>query len=468
MIPKAVFSYRSPPIVCCTTTNMASNAKITMVLQNILILFILFESAHATVSNKQILQLPVERVNTTSRQAGTFGFTECMQSAVNCFSDRDAQKCWYCEYYCIAAGAVLLADLRNYFGPNSNSFRSIRAAVNFCPLLLDGALSYACRAQRNTITQKQPEGTCTTAFYKFVKSPAYGGSKGGEEFDMQKDGLESNQRLSKISIQASERVTAIAFKTILPGGSSKSFSYGGDQRKGDISDWILWREPEKIIRFETCIAKYRSLRLYSVTFLTSQGQVLSGGNDNGDCLWRGGKRYKYIVPKDHEVVGGYGRQGDGIDQLGLIMKQYTPFKYVYGNTHGGPHGTKFDDADGMSKDEFVRSISLRSGRRVNQVKFVTNRQILTHGGNGGGPGKVLDLSGGHRILSMVVCTGKYRRRTRVFYIKFVTEAGFVDGGEKTGSCATENVPNEHVAVGLHGSSGAELDQVGLVMRLYQF
>lgn len=136
----------------------------------------------------------------------------------------------------------------------------------------------------------------------------------------------------------------------------------------------------------------------------------------------------------------------------------------YGLQFGGPHGGSYDDTKGYKFGEVVKRIVIRTGRRVDQVQFVTQFRTLTHGGSGGSS-KKLDLGSSEYITRYEACWGKKNGHTRVFWLKFITSSGReISGGRTTGACNGYNIPRDLRVFGMIGRSGAEVDRLGLAMN----
>ncbi|KAG6612981.1 uncharacterized protein IUM83_11912 [Phytophthora cinnamomi] len=85
--------------------------------------------------------------------------------------------------------------------------------------------------------------------------------------------------------------------------------------------------------------------------------------------------------------------------------------YRLSEKFGEPHGTSFSDAGFAIAGQTVRSVTIRTGERVNGVGIdVTRpdgeRTNLFHGGSGGYP-KTLGLNSGERFLCLEAHSGKY-------------------------------------------------------------
>ena len=83
----------------------------------------------------------------------------------------------------------------------------------------------------------------------------------------------------------------------------------------DIKD-INLAEGEYITELSLCKgikSRTSEYRIFYAEFITSTGQVLSGGTKTGDSI-------KFTAPDGWSIVGLFGREGDEVDKLGVIYK----------------------------------------------------------------------------------------------------------------------------------------------------
>ncbi|KAG4046199.1 hypothetical protein PC123_g18414 [Phytophthora cactorum] len=138
-----------------------------------------------------------------------------------------------------------------------------------------------------------------------------------------------------------------------------------------------------------------------------------------------------------------------------------------GETFGGPHGKRFSDLDLASTGQIVRSITIRSGERVDAVSIdVTDPSgqttTLYHGG-GGGDKNTLTLGTDEYITGIEAHSGKHFGRTRIKYIEFTTnKRNAISGGYPTGNIEKDSAPEGYQLGGFVGSSANELDSVGAI------
>ncbi len=162
-----------------------------------------------------------------------------------------------------------------------------------------------------------------------------------------------------------------------------------------------------------------------------------------------------------------------LDGSGKMLSDHDPITVRFGwvrnpalrlsDQYGGPHGDYFTDVDAIAPGARVRTLSLRSGSRVDQVgATLENGTTLQHGGTGGTPA-VLTLGSGEYVTTATLCQGSYSNQTRIFSARFVTNLGRVlAGGSATSDCVTRTAPDGWQIAGFHGRSGAEVDKLGFV------
>ncbi|EGZ22923.1 hypothetical protein PHYSODRAFT_487709, partial [Phytophthora sojae] len=134
---------------------------------------------------------------------------------------------------------------------------------------------------------------------------------------------------------------------------------------------------------------------------------------------------------------------------------------------GGPHGDKYSDLDVVMPAQQVKSITIRSGERVNGVGLVMtdfwrDDHTLYHGGYGG-DNETLSLSAGEHVTEIEAHWDEYRSHTRIFYIKFTTDKGNkIEGGTPvldSANIGKETAPDGYQLGGFVGYAGKELDMV---------
>ena len=130
---------------------------------------------------------------------------------------------------------------------------------------------------------------------------------------------------------------------------------------------------------------------------------------------------------------------------------------------GGTQGGAFDDAMLMPVAPEVKSITLRSGDRLDYIEFLLRDGTrLGHGGSGGSA-HTLELALGEFITYARLCTGEHDSSTRVFYARLGTNKGNeVEGGVETSVCTNFTAPEGRQIAGLYGRSGYEVDALGFL------
>lgn len=368
-------------------------------------------------------------------------FEQCLTAFNGCIFDRKTEICTTCRNRCPIDGVAAAIAI------NAIPAGRIATLLKVCPVLAYGSMAAVCwYVLRSTTSPSQCPATSSD--YKFIQGPLFGGPH-GEFFD---DGskVRFDERIRSIYIRTGSRVDGVSFVT-----NNNLLKHGGN---GGGEKRIELQLGESITRYEVYTNKKSGhTRLFWIKFTTTF-QTIEGGSKSGSY-------YKYDIPQDREVIGMHGRSGREMDKLGMVMKQFKPFEYIYGPLFGGPHGSTFNDLNGMQSDEFIQTIRIRTGLRVDNVQFITTKRTLSHGGNGGS-WKQLTISATGRIERYEVCVGKHYLRTRVFFIRFVTTAGTLEGGKRTSSCSEQLVPYDQQVVGMHGRSGQEVDKIGMVMRSY--
>jgi hypothetical protein len=170
----------------------------------------------------------------------------------------------------------------------------------------------------------------------------------------------------------------------------------------------------------------------------------------------------YLV-EDQRFVDGNGADLSDHRPVAARWTFATASDWRLSDTMGGPHGDAFNDLGLLPAAPAVATVSLRAGRRVDQIGMtLSNGYVLSHGGGGGSP-SAMTLATGEYLTSARLCTGQHDGHTRVFYAAFGTDRGrTLAGGSTTGSCTTYTAPSGWQIVGLHGRSGDEVDRLGLI------
>jgi endonuclease/exonuclease/phosphatase family metal-dependent hydrolase len=170
----------------------------------------------------------------------------------------------------------------------------------------------------------------------------------------------------------------------------------------------------------------------------------------------------------------YGHEHDGfLDSAGRILSDHDPIsarfswstnpQFDVSEQFGGPHGDYYHDIDRVPAGARASTITLRSGKRVDQVGLTLgDGTTLAHGGTGGTAAS-LTLGDTEYVTSAYLCRAKYQKRTRIFHARFTTSLGrTLAGGSTTSDCITLTAPAGWQVAGFHGRSGAGVDKLGLI------
>ncbi|ETO73339.1 hypothetical protein F444_10711 [Phytophthora nicotianae P1976] len=189
------------------------------------------------------------------------------------------------------------------------------------------------------------------------------------------------------------------------------------------------------------------------------------GGGRGGRGGRGGGQGRVYRP----VAGGHGGH-EGHEEE--IVVDLPPGVHV-GPVFGGPHGGHYTDLALVKSGQKVLSINLRAGERVDAIYLTIlnpsgEETILFHGGHGGTLKTPLVLGKGEYITGMEAHEGKHNKRTRIQYVKFITNLGnSIEGGTQTKKIGTDTAPNGCQLGGFVGRSGNELDQVSAIWTSIQ-
>ncbi|GMF64018.1 unnamed protein product [Phytophthora fragariaefolia] len=115
---------------------------------------------------------------------------------------------------------------------------------------------------------------------------------------------------------------------------------------------------------------------------------------------------------------------------------------VLSEIYGGPHGKKYSDLDAVKPGQVVRSVTIRTGERVNSVAIdiAGETNPWKHGG-GGGDSNTLTLGQGEHVTGIEAHWGEYHSHTRVRYIKFTTNNNnTIEGGTKATKIGVDTAP----------------------------
>ncbi|KAE9246524.1 hypothetical protein PF001_g33516, partial [Phytophthora fragariae] len=95
-------------------------------------------------------------------------------------------------------------------------------------------------------------------------------------------------------------------------------------------------------------------------------------------------------------------------------------------TYGGPHGSEFSDMYFVSPGQVVKSITIRTGERVNGVGINVvdplGKPHIVYHGSYRGDNNTLTLRKDEYVTSIEAHWGEYHSHTRVRFIEFKTSA----------------------------------------------
>lgn len=169
----------------------------------------------------------------------------------------------------------------------------------------------------------------------------------------------------------------------------------------------------------------------------------------------------------------YAVRQDDLTHDGLKLSDHPPVhtRFVW-NTRsdlsmsdmvGGPHGSAFNDVAMLPANPSVKTVTLRSGTRIDNVSLTLSQgYVLSHGGSGGTESS-LTLNTGEYLASLTVCSGQKDGHTRIFSAQFTTTQNrTVSGGETTSDCTSFHAPSGWQIVGFKGRAADELDKIGVI------
>ncbi|KAK1940955.1 hypothetical protein P3T76_007661 [Phytophthora citrophthora] len=138
--------------------------------------------------------------------------------------------------------------------------------------------------------------------------------------------------------------------------------------------------------------------------------------------------------------------------------------------YGGPHGSLFSDVALAMAGQTISSIAIRAGARIDGITLTVAAPTalsFVHGYDGvSNTNNALSLGVGEYITSMEVHSAKNRHtndHTRVFYLKFTTNAGrSVFAGTQTDSSAVATAPEGYQLGGFFGRGDREIVLLGAV------
>lgn len=109
----------------------------------------------------------------------------------------------------------------------------------------------------------------------------------------------------------------------------------------------------------------------------------------------GGSSFSYAPPANSKIYAMAIRAGSRIDRIVVWYKLSDNTIYV-GLDRGGDGGNYY--LQYFADKEYIRSISGRSGSRLDKIAIVTDQKSFTYGGSGGTPFSVGTLPSNYQIL----------------------------------------------------------------------
>ncbi len=184
-------------------------------------------------------------------------------------------------------------------------------------------------------------------------------------------------------------------------------------------------------------------------------------------LYRGGKLVALNATAYHNEHASF------LDSAGAMLSDHDPISarlnwtlsndFSASEQFGGPHGEYYSDLPSIPAGAQAKSVSLRSGSRVDQVGLtLANGTALAHGGTGG-TASSLPLSTGEYVTNVNLCEGSYSGHTRIFSAKFTTNLGHsLAGGTTTSDCTAFTAPAGWQVAGFSGRAGDGVDKLGVI------
>ncbi|MEJ2669595.1 MAG: jacalin-like lectin [Gammaproteobacteria bacterium] len=164
---------------------------------------------------------------------------------------------------------------------------------------------------------------------------------------------------------------------------------------------------------------------------------------------------------------------DDINQQGQKLSDHPPVAvhWLYttnpmiqiSDPIGGGGGNSFNHVNSITNGNNITRIAIRTGARVDQVELtMSDNTVYVHGAEGGNPSELI-LHEDEYLTDLAACVGTKNGSNRIFYISFTTNHDrTLFGGNITDYCEHWSAPSGWQIQGLHGRSGQELDQVGVI------
>jgi hypothetical protein len=130
---------------------------------------------------------------------------------------------------------------------------------------------------------------------------------------------------------------------------------------------------------------------------------------------------------------------------------------------GGTGGGYFDMSERLSFTSRLMGVKLRSGDRLDAVTCVYGDGLELSYGGSGGEEQVLWLEAGESIRSLSVGIDRYRNKTRVFYLRLVSNFGReLEAGRRPRDLLDFRAPEGRHLIGFYGRYGEEIDKIGAI------
>ncbi|KAL3664673.1 hypothetical protein V7S43_010422 [Phytophthora oleae] len=144
----------------------------------------------------------------------------------------------------------------------------------------------------------------------------FGGPHGKKYSDV--DLVSAGQTVTSITINAADRVDAVALDVVSPEGNPSTFYHGGN---GGDKNTLTLAEGEYITGMEAHWGKYyRKTRVMYIEFITSAGNIIFGGTpqENTD------KKGTANAPEGYQLGGFMGFAGNELDSVGAVWTSVQP------------------------------------------------------------------------------------------------------------------------------------------------
>ncbi|OWZ06589.1 hypothetical protein PHMEG_00021133 [Phytophthora megakarya] len=287
----------------------------------------------------------------------------------------------------------------------------------------------------------------------------FGASPVGIKFTDQEK-IDPGQIVKGVTIRAGERLDGVGIILADPTGAPVIYFHGGDG--GDPTELTLG--PYEIITsIEAHIAHGGIGKIAFIEFGTNASNYLNGGTPTS-------KQYKDYAPEGYQLGGFYGTDNGEIVSIAPFWTSIKPLKCLvsskmYFSEELYPAGTLMTDI--FSLLGIVKGVRIKSGERIDGVGIILEDDMgkpsLHYHGGIGGESYTLWLDEGEHITSMKAHLGGEDGRTRIYYLEFSTNLNnVISSGTRTDRTVNSTAPEGYQVGGFHGSSGKELDSVGII------